>query len=174
MVNFRPSSKHCSSGDMSLIYFTPVSSDENDMIASSYGSSSLHWHRPCLFYVRFSLPNRLLIFVSEHVHLFILFNLWFFWKFAEGSIAINYLFVREKFKWMLTDYNLYDAFNVVCQIVGNILGVYVLNQMLGVPVLILAMVGYFSAMTEYIVAGLANYSWQLYVGKWINRISNST
>lgn len=66
---------------------------------------------------------------------------------------------------MITDYNLYDAFNVVCQIVGNILGVYVLNQMLGVPVLILAMVGYFSAMTEYIVAGLASYSWQLYVGE---------
>lgn len=75
---------------------------------------------------------------------------------------------------MITDYNLYDAFNVVCQIVGNILGVYVLNQMLGIPVLILAMVGYFSAMTEYIVAGLANYSWQLYVGKWMNRILNST
>lgn len=66
---------------------------------------------------------------------------------------------------MITDYNLYDAFNVVCQIVGNILGVYVLNQMLGIPVLILAMVGYFSAMTEYIVAGLASYSWQLYVGE---------
>lgn len=89
---------------------------------------------------------------------------------TEGSIAINYLFVREKFKWMITDYNLYDAFNVVCQIVGNILGVYVLNQMLGIPVLILAIVGYFSAMTEYIVAGLASYSWQLYVGKWNPKI----
>lgn len=45
---FRQNSKHYSSGGMSLTYFTHASSDENDMIASSYGSSSSHWHRPCL------------------------------------------------------------------------------------------------------------------------------
>lgn len=79
-------------------------------------------------------------------------------------MALSYLFMREKFKWMITDYNLYSAVNVVCQVFGNIFGTYVLNKMLGVPELIMAILGYFSAMTEYIVAGLATYSSELYIG----------
>lgn len=78
---------------------------------------------------------------------------------------MSYLFMREKFKWMITDYNLYSAFNVICQVFGNIFGTYVLNKMFGIPEILMAIIGYFSAMAEYIVAGLANYSWELYVGK---------
>lgn len=85
--------------------------------------------------------------------------------FAEGSVAISYLFMREKFKWVITDYNLYSAFNVICQVAGNLIGPQILNKMLGMPDLVMAIVGYFSAMTEYIVTGLANCSWELYVGK---------
>ncbi|XP_031618143.1 uncharacterized protein LOC116337604 [Contarinia nasturtii] len=81
----------------------------------------------------------------------------------EGSVALSYLFMREKFKWMITDYNLYSAFNVICQVFGNIFGTYVLNKMFGIPEILMAIFGYFSAMLEYIVTGLATYSWQLYV-----------
>lgn len=73
--------------------------------------------------------------------------------------------MREKFKWMITDYNLYAAFNVICQVFGNIFGTYVLNKMFGIPEILMAIIGYFSAMAEYIIAGLASYSWQFYVGK---------
>lgn len=83
----------------------------------------------------------------------------------EGSVALSFLFMREKFKWMITDYNFYSAFNVICQVFGNIFGTYVLNKMLGIPEILMAILGYFSAMLEYIIVGLADYSWELYVGK---------
>lgn len=72
--------------------------------------------------------------------------------------------MRDKFKWMITDYNMFTAFNVICQVFGNIIGTYVLNKMFGVPELLMAIIGYFSATAEYIVTGLAIYSWELYVG----------
>lgn len=84
---------------------------------------------------------------------------------AEGSVALSFLFMREKFRWMITDYNLYAAFNVICQVFGNIFGTYVLNKMFGIPEIVMAIIGYFSAMAEYIIAGLASYSWQFYAGK---------
>lgn len=73
--------------------------------------------------------------------------------------------MREKFKWRVPDYNLYNAFNVICQVIGNILGTYVLNKMFGIPELLMAITGYASAMTEYIITGLAEYSWELYAGE---------
>lgn len=85
--------------------------------------------------------------------------------FTDGSVALSYLFMRDKFKMMITDYNFYSAFNVICQVVGNIFGTYILNKMFGIPELLMAIIGYISAMTEYIVTGLAYYSWELYVGK---------
>lgn len=75
--------------------------------------------------------------------------------------------MREKFKFNITDYNMFSAFNVICQVFGNIFGTYVLNKMFGIPEILMAIMGYSSAMVEYIVAGLANYSWELYVGKKI-------
>lgn len=75
--------------------------------------------------------------------------------------------MREKFKWMITDYNFYAAFNVICQVVGNIFGTYILNKMFGIPELLMAIIGFISAMWEYIIAGLASYSWELYVGMYV-------
>lgn len=48
----RPNSRHFLSGNMLLIYFTLASNDENAMIAFLFGSSFLHWHQRCLFWVR--------------------------------------------------------------------------------------------------------------------------
>lgn len=72
--------------------------------------------------------------------------------------------MRQRFKWQVNDYNLYAATNVIFQVFGNIFGTYVLNQMLLVPEIVIAVIGYFSAMIEYIVCGLAAQSWQLYLG----------
>lgn len=74
--------------------------------------------------------------------------------------------MRQKFKWQINDYNTYAATNVICQVIGNIFGTYVLNQMLRVPEIVIGIVGYFSAMVEYIICGLANQSWQLYLGEF--------
>lgn len=85
---------------------------------------------------------------------------------ADGSVTLSYLFMREKFKWSINDYNFYSAMNVICQVFGNIFGTYVLNKMLSVSEILIAIIGYLSAMTEYIVTGLASYSWELYVGEF--------
>lgn len=75
--------------------------------------------------------------------------------------------MRDKFKWQINDYNMYAATNVICQVFGNIFGTYVLNRMLQVPEIIIGVFGYFSAMIEYIVCGLATQPWQLYLGQFL-------
>lgn len=73
--------------------------------------------------------------------------------------------MRERFNWSVNDYNLYSATNVICQVFGNIFGTYVLSKMFGIHEIVIAIIGYISAMTEYIITGLAPYSWELYAGK---------
>lgn len=51
------------------------------------------------------------------------------------------------------------------QIFGNIIGIYVLSKIFGVSEIILAVIAYGSAMSEYIIAAFAIYPWQLYLGK---------
>lgn len=75
--------------------------------------------------------------------------------------------MHYKFNWLVTDFNMYLAVNVICQVFGNIFGTYVLNKMFGVPELLIGVIGYFSAMIEYIVCGVATQSIQLYIGKII-------
>lgn len=83
---------------------------------------------------------------------------------TEGSVTLSYLFMRDKFGWMISDYNLYASTNVVVQIFGNIIGIYILSKMFGVSEFIIAMIAYGSSMAEYIIVGLAAYSWELYLG----------
>lgn len=84
------------------------------------------------------------------------------------------MFMHDKFKWSVNDYNFYLATNVIFQVIGNILGIYVLKTKLGVPEIIIGTIGFMSAMVEYITTGLATASWVLYLGKLIkmNPIEN--
>lgn len=77
------------------------------------------------------------------------------------------MFMFDKFKWSINDYNFYSATNVIFQVVGNIFGIYVLKKKLGVPEIIIAIIGFISAMAEYITTGLATASWVLYFSKLI-------
>lgn len=85
--------------------------------------------------------------------------------FSEGSVTLTYLFVRDKFDWTIGDYNLYAATSTVMQIFGNIIGIYILNRWFGVSEIVLAILGYASAMSEYIIVAFAMVPWQLYLGK---------
>lgn len=76
------------------------------------------------------------------------------------------MFMHDKFKWSVNDYNIYSATNVIFQVIGNIFGMYVLKKKLGVPEIIIAMIGFMSAMAEYISTGLATASWVLYFGTY--------
>lgn len=77
------------------------------------------------------------------------------------------MFMRDKFKWSVNEYNFYLATNVICQVIGNISGIYVLKNKLGISEIIIAMIGFMSGMAEYITTGLATASWVLYLSKLI-------
>ncbi|XP_031639064.1 proton-coupled folate transporter-like [Contarinia nasturtii] len=82
---------------------------------------------------------------------------------SEGAASEHYLFVRDRFKWMPTDFALYSAFNMICKVFGNLIGIYVLHKMFGMPEIFVILISLFSAMTDHIFIGLADYSIQLYI-----------
>lgn len=73
--------------------------------------------------------------------------------------------MREKFSWTINQYNIYAATNIIVQIVGNVIGIYILSKMFGISEIYIAILAYCSSMTEYVIDGLAEYPWQLYFGK---------
>jgi len=85
----------------------------------------------------------------------------------EGSVTLTYLFVRDKFNWTIGDYNLYAATSTVMQIFGNIIGIYILSKLFGVSEIVLAIIAYASAMSEYIIVAFAVVPWQLYLATCI-------
>ncbi|XP_031639670.1 proton-coupled folate transporter-like [Contarinia nasturtii] len=86
---------------------------------------------------------------------------------SAGAGSVDSLFMRQQFKWVQTDYTLYSAFNVICQIFGNLAGTYMLHKIFGMPDILVILIGWFSAMTEFIIIGLANNSIQLYIASVI-------
>lgn len=74
--------------------------------------------------------------------------------------------MRQRFGWTISDFNMYAATNIILQVFGNIIGIYILSKLLGVSEIVLAIIGYGSAMTEYIFVGCAVYPWQLYAGMY--------
>lgn len=85
--------------------------------------------------------------------------------FTEGSATLSYIFMRERFGFTINEFNLYAATNIILQVFGNVIGIYILSKMLGVSEIWLAILGYGSAMTEYIIVGCAIHPWQLYAGE---------
>lgn len=47
-------------------------------------------------------------------------------------MTVFYLFVREKFDWSIQQSTFYDAANIVVIILGNIVGMYILNKVRGI------------------------------------------
>lgn len=74
--------------------------------------------------------------------------------------------MRLKFRWLISDYNYYASTSIVVQILGNIIGIYILSKMFGVSEIIIALIAYGSSMTEYVIVGFAAYPWQIYFGKY--------
>lgn len=72
--------------------------------------------------------------------------------------------MRERFDWQIEDYNLYAATNIIVQVFGNILGIYILSKMFGVSEILIVVIAYASSMVEYTIVGSAVYPWQLYTG----------
>lgn len=48
--------------------------------------------------------------------------------FKEGDSNVTYLFVRKQFEWTLQDFSMFNAARIVVQIVGSILGMFILRR----------------------------------------------
>ncbi|TMW39406.1 hypothetical protein DOY81_015514, partial [Sarcophaga bullata] len=46
----------------------------------------------------------------------------------EGDSNVTYLYVRKQFEWTLKDYSMFNAARIVVQIIGSILGMFILRR----------------------------------------------
>jgi len=73
------------------------------------------------------------------------------------------LFVREKFDWSIQQSTFYDAASIIVMIIGNIVGMYVLNKVLRISETNLAILSYLSSFADYFIKSMATQPWHLYV-----------
>lgn len=81
----------------------------------------------------------------------------------EGSSTVFYLFLREKFNWSIQQATFFDAANILLMIIGNVVGMYVLNKLLRVSETNLAIVSYLSCFADYAIKAFASQPWHLYL-----------
>jgi len=86
----------------------------------------------------------------------------------DGSVTVFYLFVRERFNWSIQQSTFYDAATIVVIILGNIVGMYILNKLLGISETKLAIMSYISSFADYLIKGFAYQSWHLYLATGVS------
>lgn len=55
----------------------------------------------------------------------------------EGDSNVTYLFVRRRFEWTLKDYTLFNAIRIIVQIIGSLVGMFVLRRVCYMKLLLL-------------------------------------
>lgn len=83
----------------------------------------------------------------------------------NGDGAITFLFLRSKFDWSLTTYQLYSSVSNIVWIVGTILGTYVLHKVLNVAESVLTLMGVLCMFNGMLMQGLATTDWHILGGK---------
>lgn len=46
----------------------------------------------------------------------------------EGDSNVTYLYVRKQFEWTLKDFSMFNAARIVVQILGSVLGMFILRR----------------------------------------------
>ncbi|XP_075165670.1 putative peptidoglycan muropeptide transporter SLC46 [Haematobia irritans] len=82
----------------------------------------------------------------------------------EGDSNVTYLYVRKQFEWTLKDFSFFNAARIVVQIIGSILGMFILRRLLKFSIISMTMISLASCVLESTVRATAIYWWQLYVG----------
>ncbi|KAM7344353.1 putative peptidoglycan muropeptide transporter SLC46 isoform 2-T2 [Cochliomyia hominivorax] len=82
----------------------------------------------------------------------------------EGDSNVTYLFVRKQFEWTLKDFSIFNAARIVVQIIGSILGMFILRRVLKFSIVSMTMISLASCVLESTVRATAIYWWQLYFG----------
>lgn len=83
---------------------------------------------------------------------------------ADGSIM--FLYLREKFHMSLQTYTWYSSVHNIAWIGGSIFGGYILNKLLHIREPLVIILECFFLIVSFIVMGLTNKQWQLYLCKY--------
>lgn len=82
-----------------------------------------------------------------------------------GIINLGYMYTREKLHWAVKENSIYSATNTLISLAGALIGVKVGGKLLGIGDLPLAILGYFSAIAEFILIAFSTRTWHMYLGK---------
>ncbi|XP_018302543.1 tetracycline resistance protein, class H [Mycetomoellerius zeteki] len=81
----------------------------------------------------------------------------------EGSLAIGYLFVSARLGWTIEQYSVYNAVDIVVQVLGTIFGIKVMRKYVGFPETVIAMVSIISSFGSALVHAFTWLSWHMYL-----------
>lgn len=85
----------------------------------------------------------------------------------HGNGTVEYLFAREKFKWGLRDYTIYDATNTAITSFGILAGLLIFKKFLKISDVKLGLFAILSAIIEVLVKAFATKSYHMYVASCI-------
>ncbi|KYN27821.1 PREDICTED: proton-coupled folate transporter-like [Trachymyrmex cornetzi] len=81
----------------------------------------------------------------------------------EGSISIEYLFVSARLGWTIQQYSVYNAVDIVVQVLGTIFGIKIMRKYAGFPETVIAMVSIISSFGSVLARAFTWLSWHMYL-----------
>ncbi|KAK3907877.1 Proton-coupled folate transporter [Frankliniella fusca] len=86
----------------------------------------------------------------------------------EGTLATAFLFARNKFSWDVKQFSIYVDAALLINIVGVLLGTIVFSKLAKLPNEPLSCFGYFLKACGYLIGGLGNAGWYLYLSSAVS------
>lgn len=82
-----------------------------------------------------------------------------------GTDNVAYFFTRQKFRWLLKEYNIFSAINMIIIVFGMFCGTVLFQKLCKMSDGLLLILSYISSIADVIVRCFAKKSWHLYLGK---------
>ncbi|KAL5286083.1 hypothetical protein ACFFRR_007650 [Megaselia abdita] len=82
----------------------------------------------------------------------------------QGDSNLSYLYLREMFEWDLKEYNIYVTISIVYQVFFSFIAIVAFRKSLKMSLAAMCLLAYGSGFMESLIKGLAQYSWQVYLG----------
>ncbi|XP_047996809.1 proton-coupled folate transporter-like [Leguminivora glycinivorella] len=80
-----------------------------------------------------------------------------------GSLGLEYLYMRQKLDWALSNYTTFSGVNTAVSFIGSILAMTVFQRVLGLRDVPLALASYSFSVVDCLIKAFAATTWQMYV-----------
>ncbi|XP_059060801.1 proton-coupled folate transporter-like isoform X1 [Achroia grisella] len=80
-----------------------------------------------------------------------------------GLTGVEYMYTREKLHWGMKDFTIFSAVSVLTSFIGSLIGVTVIQKLLGINDLVLSIISFLSAAAEYAIKAFAVLTWHMYL-----------